>query len=466
MKRAPLLWMMASLSLTGEEPPPRAAPVDAPVEVLPPEAAVDERIISRSEQFHVRGGNPDDRGAAAILAEETKDELLRLTGEKDSWKIPVNITLFGKSGDPLPPRTVALDLLYGEAGYDLRINIHLSRGLDRAPVQSAMTAALIYERALKDREVVDTETPMVVPPWLVEGLHEATAWRRQTSDRRLYEALFKRGGLFKLDDLFAVTQRGYETMDGASRAAFRISSGALVMALLEQPDGIEGFRAWLDEVAAFDGETPVLLRRHFPDLNLSETSLAKWWALQLANKGAAKLTDVLSIAETETQLAEALQLNYRDAEGLMHRAEPANWADLANIGQAERLAAVRAAEEALVRLSYRCFPSYRPVLTDYQAVLAMLAKGEAATIAASIAELDATRATMIDKAERARDFMDWFEISRARETSGAFDDYLRLKDRLKSNPRSRNDDLSRYLDRMDKIFHRGDAKPKPNWPPQ
>jgi len=465
MKRAPLLWMMATLSLPGEEPPPRAAPVDAPVEVLPPEAAIDERIFSRSDQFRVRGGNPDDRGAAALLAEETKDELLKLTGEKDAWKVPVNITLYGKAGDSLRPRTVALDLLFGEAGYDLRINIHLSRGLERAPVRSALTAALIYERALRRREAVETETPMVVPPWLVEGLHEATAWRRQTSDRRLYEALFKRGGLFKLDDLFTVTERAYETMDGASRAAFRISSGALVMALLEQPDGMEGFRAWLDEVAAFDGEMPVLLRKHFPDLNLSETSLAKWWALQLANKGAARLTDVLSIAETEAQLAETLQLNYRDAEGLMRRVDPENWTDLANAGEAERLAAVRATEESLVRLSYRCFPSYRPVLSDYQAVLAMLAQGRNETIAAKIAELDATRATMTGKAERARDFMDWFEISRARETSGAFDDYLRLKERLKSNPHSRNDDLSRYLDRMDKVFHREDAKPKPNWPP-
>jgi len=462
MKLIPLAWMMVTLSLMGEEPPPLAAPV----EVLPPEAAVDELIFSRSEQFRVRGGNPYDRGAAALLAEETKDELLKITGEKDQWrvpenKVPINITLFGKQGDPLPPRTVAMDLLFGEAGYDLRINIHLSRGLDRAPFQSAVTAALIYERALRGRPAVASDTPMVVPPWLVEGLHEATAWRQKTSDRRLYEALFKRGGLFKLDDLFAVTQRGYETMDGASRAAFRISAGALVMALLEQPDGIEGFRSWLNEVAAFDGETPVLLRKHFPDLNLSESSFEKWWILQLAHKGAAKLTDVLSIAETETQLTEALQLNYRDAEGLMQRAEPTEWATLANADEAERLAAVLAAEDALVRLSYRCFPSYRSVLLDYQLVLKSLNKGQLDN--AKIAELAATRSTMISKAVRARDFMDWFEITRARETSGAFDDYLRLKERLKSNPHSRNDDLSRYLDRMDKVFHREDAKPKPAW---
>ena len=72
----------------------------------------------------------------------------------------------------------------------------------------------------------------------------------------------------------------------------------------------------------------------------------------------------------------------------------------------------------------------------------------------ALAELEETRATMIARAARARDYLDWFEITRARETSGAFDDYLRLKERLKSNPHQRKDELSDYLDRMDRIFHR------------
>ena len=63
------------------------------------------------------------------------------------------------------------------------------------------------------------------------------------------------------------------------------------------------------------------------------------------------------------------------------------------------------------------------------------------------------------KAKRARDYLDWFEITRARETSGAFDDYMRLKDRLKTNPHRRTDDLSKYLDRMDAIFSRGADPP-------
>jgi hypothetical protein len=94
-------------------------------------------------------------------------------------------------------------------------------------------------------------------------------------------------------------------------------------------------------------------------------------------------------------------------------------------------------------------------------VLGSIAKNKTDDVARKLAALGETRATMIARATRARDYLDWFEITRARETSGAFDDYLRLKERLKSNPHHRKDDLSAYLDRMDRIFHREEAKNHP-----
>ena len=62
-------------------------------------------------------------------------------------------------------------------------------------------------------------------------------------------------------------------------------------------------------------------------------------------------------------------------------------------------------------------------------------------------------------AQRACDYLNWFEITRARETSGAFDDCMRLKERLKANPHRRDDEVSKYLDRMDSIFSREGDKP-------
>jgi hypothetical protein len=48
--------------------------------------------------------------------------------------------------------------------------------------------------------------------------------------------------------------------------------------------------------------------------------------------------------------------------------------------------------------------------------------------------------------------MDWFEITRARETSGEFDDYMTLKSRLKFQAKPRKDTVTKYLDRLDPLF--------------
>ncbi|MFN7343511.1 MAG: hypothetical protein ACK5TA_09260, partial [bacterium] len=120
---------------------------------------------------------------------------------------------------------------------------------------------------------------------MVEGFAEAIAWRLGQSDRRMYDTLFRYGGLFELKNLFELDGAAYLALDAASKAAFRVSAGAMVMALSEQPDGKAGMRSFLKEASTYSGEIPTLLRQHFPELNLSQSSLSKWWALQLAIKG-------------------------------------------------------------------------------------------------------------------------------------------------------------------------------------
>ena len=63
--------------------------------------------------------------SVAMLAEGAKEELLKLSESKDGWKTLVSIVLHGKPGDPLPPRSVAFNLFSNEAGYSLRLDLHL-----------------------------------------------------------------------------------------------------------------------------------------------------------------------------------------------------------------------------------------------------------------------------------------------------------------------------------------------------
>ena len=127
----------------GEEPP-RA------IQVAEPPAAneVPDTVVSRSGQFRVSGGDGLVRGTVAMLAEETKEEFFRLTGEADEWKVRVNVRLHGQMGGPLPPRTVSLRRVVVDGTNGLRLDVHLSRGVEHERFKRAVTTAILYERAL------------------------------------------------------------------------------------------------------------------------------------------------------------------------------------------------------------------------------------------------------------------------------------------------------------------------------
>lgn len=430
------------------------APKAIPIEDLLPKFDQDVMVISRTQQFKISGGDPALRAAAANLAEETKDEILKLLEEKDEWKVPVIVEMRGKFGDVVPLRSSVVQLTYGDVGYEVRIFVNLSRGLQKESYQRAVISGYLLSRAFASKELPnkDEEVFYAVPPWLVEGVAEAILWRLGQSDRRMYDALFRNGGLLELKNLFEANEAGFFALDGASKAAFRVSAGAMVMALCEQPDGKAGMRGFLKEAASYNGEFPVLLRQHFPELNLSQSSLTKWWALQLAVKGAVPLVEAMGVIDTDKELERALKIRYRSADGIFKEVLFSEWETVPELTKPERVEAVRLSEEELVRLSFRCFPSYRPMLNEYQLILTKWVAGETKGLTESLGKLADTRRIMVGKSERARDFLDWFEITRARETSGEFDDYLNLKSRLKTQANPRKDPLTKYLDKLDPLF--------------
>lgn len=478
-----LICAAAVFPLAAQEPPPQAlpvpeplAPVEEPAVPVPaggnvPAPEDKGRATSRSGMFRVSGGDQAKRGSVALLLEQNKDDFEALMRDRDTdaekqaakkaaffdaergglddFKVPVNVEIVPGAGK----ETVEYSLRFTPDQFVLGIRVHMDRGIDHELLGRAALTILLYERALRDVRPGEFSDPLVVRPWLVEGLAEAAKWRAGRADRRIYEGVFKRGGGFTMEELFELTDKSYRQLDGASRLAFQALSGALVMALLEQPEGRGAFRAFAGEAARFAGEMPMLLRKHFPDLNLSERSLAKWWALTLARLVQPPLTEVLPIRDTELALDEALQFHSRDADGNAVKRGIDGWETVADLDRFEREEAVRPAEDGLVRLSYRCFPSYRSLVEEYQQILRDIAGGGRESIAERLQELQEQRRVRVERALRARDYMDYFEISRARNLSGEFDDYLRLKKELELKPRpQRKDRITDYLDTLDKAY--------------
>ncbi len=470
------LLLVALAGLAAAQEPPAAVPVEEPglQPVVPganvPQPAAADRATSRSGMFRVRGGEQGERSSVALALEQIKNDfesLLRdknLDAEKqaakkaaffepekrtDDFKVPVDVMLTGDEGGP----SVEYSLRFTPDTFLLGIRIRLDRGIDNDQLERAALTVLLYERALRGVKPGELADPLVVRPWLVEGLIEAWKWRNDRADRRLYEGVFKRGGGFTMDELFELTEKSFVQLDGASRMSFRVLSGALAMALVEQPQGRDGFRNFCGEAARFHGEMPVLLRKHFPELTLSERSLAKWWALTLAKLIAPKLSEVLPIPETERDLTEALQFHTRDPDGNPINQGVEAWKTLAELKAPERAEAARPAEDGLSRLSYRCFPSYRALLDDYQQILRDFVEGKHDDLDSRLHDLAGQRQLRMERANRARDYMDFVEISNARELSGEFDDYLRLKRELELRPRpKRNDTISTALDTLQKAY--------------
>lgn len=452
-----LTWLCCAQETTPAAPVPAPAPVQPiPAPEFPAVPAKSARVTeSKSLQFRITGDDPKVRGTLSFMAEDTKEEFLKLTEEKDEWKIPVWVYLHGKQGDPIPKRTMAFDLQYGDDGFKLLIHVHLAHGIEAERFHSAVLTALVYERSLRSMKPGPLDENLIVRPWLIEGLSEVLTWKRGASDRKLYQAIFQAGGLYNLEEMLDVSQNRYDDYDSAMRAAFRVSAGGLMMALIEQPSGRSAFPAFIAEAAKFGGDMPVLLRKHFPGLNLSKKSLEKWWALQMANQSRFSLHEVMSIEETEKALSMALKLRFRDEEGIARDRDIQAWQELAALDDGSRAFGVRHAEEALVHMSYRCFPSYRPLLLEYQALLQAIAQpNKKINIASKLSELEENRVLMSQRSKRASDYLDWFEITRARETTGVFDDYIKLKKRLDQGIMQNNDHISQYLDQVEKLYHR------------
>ncbi|MDP6207358.1 MAG: hypothetical protein QGG01_03575, partial [Roseibacillus sp.] len=266
-----------ALELVGEEEPKSPSP----------------RTESESRQFVVHGADFVTRGAIASVAESTRMALLETIGkDEEGWEHAIAIQLRDGAA---PMKT---NFFHVPGGYRLQLDVFLARGKP-AGLEPALLELLLIEYGLRGRGDEAVES-VGVPIWLVEGMLESFRWKRGEREHALYAALFRKNELYPVKKLLEM--RPLEEMDSIARAAYRASSGALVMSLLEQNGGRKSMRTMLRELSTFEGDEMALLMKHFPGMNLGPESFSKWWALQLAQMAEKPFPHVLTIEETEKEL--------------------------------------------------------------------------------------------------------------------------------------------------------------------
>ncbi|MGD1978789.1 MAG: hypothetical protein PVJ98_05310 [Akkermansiaceae bacterium] len=400
------------------------------------------------------GGNQPLRIAMVQDADKMIKQLDELAGQLAGKAFPIYVQLYpAVEGKPSAMKRTFFVSEQGESKYRLQIDLRLGAGgsFDRREFERKLLEMVVIERALRSLPPEETADKVEVRPWLVDGLLEAIVWRKGRGDRRMYASLMESGGWIEVEQL--VDRVSTAELDVLSRELFRASSGALVMALLSQSQGQASLGVFLGKVAVFEGEQLTLLRTHFPQVNLGRSGLERWWMLQVAAMSEKKLTEAMTIPETEERLGKILQLNLKDTNGRPMQVGLDSWRLVADLKtKEERIEAARHTADLLAHLSFRSFPTYRPVIGGYIRILSDLAEGKTKDLDERMTNLETYRNAEMERHTKLVDLLDWYHLANVKEESSEFEDYFRVRDNLRKSSYKRTDPMNQYLDRVQQAF--------------
>lgn len=295
---------------------PAAAPSripDLPVKpaVVPPTTLSSNKGIhstSSSGQFIVHGNDLPLRSAFSSRCEEIHHELRQLLRDQQPWALPVVVLL--NSGDSARKADKAVSMTLSEithGGFHIQVTVNLRPDLRPTDFRAEIVRALLAERVLRHQKG-GAKRASVLPDWVFTGVMEALDYRKQARPSTLFAAIFKSGKIFGIEEIIEASPT---QMDALSRTIYQTSCCALVLALLDQPEGGARLNRFLSSIAGDARPERELLDQAFPSFTTSPASLNKWWALQLANLSRPGVSEPLSPDATLAALEEALTFHYQ-----------------------------------------------------------------------------------------------------------------------------------------------------------
>lgn len=462
--------------------------------------AVARETLSSSGQFLAHGPEQADRAVLVTRAEEVREEVTRLLDRQerrgDSVSVPgegeggagevvvIHLWLRGDTPGGVQPRLYRVD---GVPKPVLGLMVARAGLAESEDFRRQLVRLLLVERMFRSQPAaMGAGGGDVLPAWLETGVMEALDHVRAGRPSDRFAAVFAQGRILSVD---AILDARPGELEAAGREVHAVSACCLVMMLLEQPDGPERFRRFLEAVPGRSGSWQNLLVRQFPGLALSRHSLEKWWALQAAALATPDLLEPMTVAETDRLLEQALMVRVRpepaeEAEGAPSpvvrwirslvpgrgkpaaepaaapSAAPAAAEEILGLDDLERLAALpnraevlRANQAALASLLLRAAPLHRPVIEAYQELFGQLAQGKTKGLDIRRDALAERRRQLLATAEAVGDLLNWYEATQRRELSGSFDRYFEWLERPPLPEGAPVEDpIARSLDELEEEF--------------
>ena len=305
---APLLPVQDSpLLLPVPKAPTPSNPAGATLAPSVPFSTKTASSTSVGKQFTVYGGDLNLRSSFCMLCEETATALGRVLKDNGKYGLPIIVVL--KTPPDITVTGPAVTYNIGElahGGFHLQINAQLRTGFNTTEFSNELVRMLLAERILRNHQKLQTSRSDVLPAWVMTGVTQALDFRSRSRPSALFSAVFHRGQVYSLDRILSADPT---QLDALSKGIYETSTCALVLTLLDQPDGPVRFAKFLNALAVENKSDRELLAQHFPNLATSQNALEKWWSLQMASLAMPSALETYGVSQTEDGLDDALMLS-------------------------------------------------------------------------------------------------------------------------------------------------------------
>lgn len=410
--------------------------------------AAPERTVSTSRQFIVYGTDLALRGAVSHLAEETKENLLRILRRSDAWETPIVVHLqFPQANLPEIP-AAALHFSQTGAGLKLQLDLTIAADFSSAAIEREILRAILLEMIYRKQPRIAPGTAYVnAPEWLLDGALAMSPGRDPKLFADALEPVIVADKIIPLSQ-FLHQPRMLSGLDSAGRALYRAYSFVLLRWIVDLNEGRSRLGQYIDNLHRASADPLADLRAAFPEFG--QDGIEEGWKSRVAQLSTTQSFQLLTFTQTERRLAELLALKLADPA-----APPVKAAQLQDFVSrkisAKETQALKQLSEGLMLLNLRAHPVLRPMIAEYQQISALLAAGKKSGINERLARVRTLQTNLVVRMTRIDDYMNWFEATQARTASGAFASYLNAVEEKGGAPR-RHDALSVYLDSIEEQF--------------
>jgi hypothetical protein len=403
------------------------------------------RSTSSSKQFTIYCEDAALRGRVAGFVEDVKQQTYELLNWQDrGQRIPI-VVMIQKGGAKTP---VSVRLLQTPEGPTIHVDARIGDNPADIHLQKHIIRAVMLDFLYRDRSAINAgEAYVEAPWWFVCGVIENYRRKDRGIDAGFYRRLVTTNKLPPIEQF--LDGRGLDL--GTTAAAFDSACAlAFVDMLVGQPDGKNRLAALMRSWPDVHDDRVAALIRMFPGLGDSAESIQKWWTLSLARFSASDRYLGLSAEDTDRELTKLLEFPIIvDKKGKTERFAVSQFPQFVKLpGTKDALNRQRA---AIVALSTRANAIFRPVLTGYDEIFALLAKGKTKRVAERIHDVEVYRTTVLHRMSDIEDYLNWYEATQMGGSAKPFESYLSTAKQMESNTdkSSNSQAISDYLDLLE-----------------